>query len=112
MEGRTMTTLEALKTDLPPDVDYALCDADQHYYEAPDCMTRYLAPEHHSVIKWMNIGKRQSLLIHGKQVTVVPNPTANNYHRIFLICKHIQILARKKLALVQRRGKHSDGRAA
>ena len=72
-----MTTLEALKTDLPPDVDYALCDADQHYYEAPDCMTRYLAPEHHSVIKWMNIGKRQSLLIHGKQVTVVPNPTYN-----------------------------------
>ena len=71
-----MTNIQADSTT-DPDVDYALCDADQHYYEAPDCLTRHLAKEHQNVIKWMQIGNRVSMLIHGKQMTVVPNPTYN-----------------------------------
>ncbi len=57
------------------DVDYALCDADQHYYEAHDALTRYLEPKYRRMIKWMEIDGRKSMLIHAKQVTVVPNPT-------------------------------------
>ena len=72
-----MTTLEAEPTTTDPDVDYKIYDADQHYYEAIDCMTRYLEPEHKSVVKWADIGGRVTALIHGKQVTVVPNPTYN-----------------------------------
>ncbi len=70
-----MTTTTEVDATHVPEVDYALCDADQHYYEAPDCLTRHLQPEHHSVVKWIQMGKRVSLMIHGRQLTVVPNPT-------------------------------------
>lgn len=72
-----MTTIEATQPSTEPDVDFALCDADQHYYEARDCLTRHLDKRYHSVVKWMQIDNRVSLLIHGRQLTVVPNPTYN-----------------------------------
>ena len=72
-----MTITENMPTSARPDVDYALCDADQHYYEAPDALTRYLDKKYKSVIKWMDIDGRKSLLINSKQLTVVPNPTYN-----------------------------------
>ena len=56
-------------------VDYGLFDADQHYYEPQDCLTRHLDAKYRSAIKWAQIGKRVTVLIHGKQLTVVPNPT-------------------------------------
>lgn len=70
-----MTTIDVSKTDTTPDVDYALCDADQHYYEPADCLTRHLDKKYQRVVKWMQVEGRTSLLIHGKQLTVVPNPT-------------------------------------
>jgi predicted TIM-barrel fold metal-dependent hydrolase len=72
-----MTMVDATTKGPTHNVDYALCDADEHYYEAPDCLTRHLDPQHQSVVKWIQMGKRTSLMIHGKQVTVVPNPTYN-----------------------------------
>jgi predicted TIM-barrel fold metal-dependent hydrolase len=72
-----MTTQEATPTGIEPNVDYALCDADQHYYEAPDCLTRYLDKKYRSVVRWIQFEGRTSVLIHGKQLTVVPNPTYN-----------------------------------
>jgi predicted TIM-barrel fold metal-dependent hydrolase len=71
-----MTTQEAQRSFIGPDVDYALYDADQHYYEPHDALTRHLDPKYRHVVKWMTIdGGRRSLLINGQQVTVVPNPT-------------------------------------
>jgi len=70
-----MTTLEAASTSIEPNVDYALYDADQHYYEPHDCLTRHLDPKFRSVVKWADIGGRTTMLINAKQVTVVPNPT-------------------------------------
>lgn len=70
-----MTTLEARPTTADPDVDYAIYDADQHYYEPTDCLTRHLEPKYRSVVKWADIGGRTTVIIHGKQLTVVPNPT-------------------------------------
>jgi len=72
-----VTTIETTQPSTEPDVDFALCDADQHYYEARDCLTRHLDKRYHSVVKWMQIDNRVSLLIHGRQLTVVPNPTYN-----------------------------------
>ncbi len=72
-----MTILDAEATTSDPNVDYALCDADQHYYEPHDALTRHLEKQYQSVVKWMDIGGRKSVLIHGKQLTVVPNPTYN-----------------------------------
>ena len=37
-----MTTIEAQRDLKGPDVDYALYDADEHYYEPQDCLTRHL----------------------------------------------------------------------
>ena len=70
-----MTTVEAHRELEGPDVDYALYDADQHYYEPQDCLTRHLDKRFKSVVKWANVEGRITVLIHGKQLTVVPNPT-------------------------------------
>ena len=70
-----MTTLDVAAATAHPDVDYALFDADQHYYEPHDCLTRHLDPQYRSIIKWADIGGRKTLLINAKQLTVVPNPT-------------------------------------
>lgn len=70
-----MTTLETETTTEDPDVDYAIYDADQHYYEPMDCMTRHLEKQYKSVVKWADIGGRTTAIIHGKQLMVVPNPT-------------------------------------
>ncbi len=68
-------TASPAQPGLEPDVDYALCDADQHYYEAQDCLTRHLDKKHRSVVKWVQMDGRTVLLLHGKQLMVVPNPT-------------------------------------
>ena len=69
-----MTTLEEA-TSTAPVLDYALCDADQHYYEAQDCLTRHLDKKYRSVVKWIQVEGRTLVMINGKQLTVVPNPT-------------------------------------
>jgi predicted TIM-barrel fold metal-dependent hydrolase len=58
-----------------PTVDYGLYDADEHYYEAEDALTRHLDPSHRGLVKWVDIGARRTLLIGDRLVTVVPNPT-------------------------------------
>lgn len=60
---------------VPADVDYALCDADQHYYEAEDALTRHLDRAYRYAVKWVDIEGRRTLLINGRLLTVVPNPT-------------------------------------
>lgn len=70
-----MTSLTAEPTPITPNVDYAIYDADEHYYEPHDCFTRHLDKRYHSVVKWADVGGRRTLIVHGKQLTVVPNPT-------------------------------------
>lgn len=68
-----MTALEVAPTTST--VDYGLYDADEHYYEAEDALTRHLEREYRSIVKWVDIEGRRSLLINDKLLTVVPNPT-------------------------------------
>lgn len=70
-----MAILESPTSNSEADVDYALCDADQHYYEPQDALTRHLEKKYQSVVKWADIGGRTTVIINGKQLTVVPNPT-------------------------------------
>ncbi|HMG43264.1 MAG TPA: amidohydrolase family protein [Acidimicrobiales bacterium] len=58
-----------------PVVDYGLYDADEHYYEAEDALTRYLDPEFRHVVRWIEMGGRRTLLVNDRLLTVVPNPT-------------------------------------
>ncbi|APH02416.1 amidohydrolase family protein [Janibacter hoylei] len=58
-----------------PDVDYPIYDADQHYYEPADCISRHLDPKYRGIVRWADIEGRKTVLINGRQLTVVPNPT-------------------------------------
>lgn len=57
------------------DLGYGICDADQHYYEPEDALTRHLDPQFRSVIRWIEMDGRRTLLVNDKLLTVVPNPT-------------------------------------
>ncbi|MCU4183492.1 amidohydrolase [Acidiferrimicrobium sp. IK] len=56
-------------------VDYGIYDADEHYYEAEDALTRHLDRSHRGLVRWADIEGRRTLVVNGKLVTVVPNPT-------------------------------------
>jgi predicted TIM-barrel fold metal-dependent hydrolase len=58
-----------------PAIDYGLYDADEHYYEAEDAVTRYLEPEHQRAVTWIEKAGRRTLLVNDRLLTVVPNPT-------------------------------------
>src|SRR5438309_4851292 len=68
-----MTAAEV--SDNPLDTGYSLYDADEHYYEAEDALTRHLPKAHRGVVRWADIEGRRTLVINGKLLTVVPNPT-------------------------------------
>jgi predicted TIM-barrel fold metal-dependent hydrolase len=57
------------------DVDYAIYDADEHYYEAEDALTRHLDKSLRGLVRWADIEGRRTLIVNGRLVTVVPNPT-------------------------------------
>jgi predicted TIM-barrel fold metal-dependent hydrolase len=68
-----MALLEGDTTDLG--IDYAIYDADEHYYEAEDALTRHLDRAHRGLVRWADIEGRRTLIVNGRLVTVVPNPT-------------------------------------
>jgi predicted TIM-barrel fold metal-dependent hydrolase len=68
-----MTALEQL-----PDVEalgYRLYDADEHYYEPEDAVTRHLEPEHRHAIRWIEMDGRKTLLVNDRLLKLIPNPT-------------------------------------
>jgi predicted TIM-barrel fold metal-dependent hydrolase len=53
-----------------------LFDADNHYYEATDAFTRYIAPDMAKrAMQWAEIDGKQRLLVGGKVNRFIPNPT-------------------------------------
>lgn len=55
---------------------YALCDADNHYYEATDAFTRHLPKDMRKRgMQWATINGRQKLLVGGEVNDFIPNPT-------------------------------------
>jgi predicted TIM-barrel fold metal-dependent hydrolase len=68
-------TAEATTPAELPVIDYGLYDADQHYYEPEDALTRHLDPAFRGVIKWIEMNGRRTMLVNDRLVTVVPNPT-------------------------------------
>jgi predicted TIM-barrel fold metal-dependent hydrolase len=60
-------------------MDLEIFDADQHYYEAEDCFTRFASQrmKTEKFIRWVTEadGKRKRLFAGGRQVDVIGNPT-------------------------------------
>lgn len=71
----TTQNMEAKSSEAIPDVDYGIYDADQHYYEPTDCLTRHLDPKYRGVVQWAEIGNRKTVLINDRRLSIVPNPT-------------------------------------
>lgn len=57
-------------------LDYALFDADNHYYEATDAFTRHLEPGlAKRAMQWAEINGKQRLVVGGRINRFIPNPT-------------------------------------
>jgi predicted TIM-barrel fold metal-dependent hydrolase len=58
-------------------LDFPVFDADNHLYETPDALTRYLPKEYEEVVKYVQVGKRTKLAIKNRISDYIPNPTFN-----------------------------------
>jgi predicted TIM-barrel fold metal-dependent hydrolase len=58
----------------PADVTYGFWDADEHYYEPVDALTRYLDPKYRSAVKWIDMDGHRRVMINQKLVLNIPNP--------------------------------------
>ena len=58
------------------DLDFAIFDADNHYYEAEDAFTRHIDPRMAKrAMQWGQVDGRKTLLVGGKINRFIPNPT-------------------------------------
>lgn len=56
-------------------LDFAVFDADNHYYEATDAFTRHIDPAMAKrAMQWADIGGRRRLLVGGRVNRFIPNP--------------------------------------
>src|SRR5690606_9019759 len=61
---------------VPEETGYALFDADSHYYEAVDCLTRHLPKAYASRgAKWAEIKGKKRLMLGDKLYGLIPNAT-------------------------------------
>jgi predicted TIM-barrel fold metal-dependent hydrolase len=59
----------------PRELPYPLFDADNHLYEPPEAMTRYLPKEYRSAIQYVQVNGRTKIAIRGQISDYIPNPT-------------------------------------
>lgn len=56
-------------------VDFALFDADNHYYEAPDALTRHIEPAFaRRGAQWIDVKGKTRLMVDGRLFRFIPNP--------------------------------------
>ena len=70
-----MTTAATAPSPVAPRLGYGISDADQHFYEAPDSVTRYLEKEYRSAFRWIQVDGRTMLMLNDRLYRLVPNPT-------------------------------------
>lgn len=68
-----MTITEA--AIVAPKLGYGISDADQHFYEAPDSVTKYLDPRHRDAFRWIEVDGRSMLMLNDRLYRLIPNPT-------------------------------------
>ena len=68
-----MAVLEQTPTE--PAVGYGLYDADEHYYEPEDVVSRHLEREFRRAVRWIELDGRKTLLVRDRLLGLIPNPT-------------------------------------
>src|SRR5882724_1356948 len=54
---------------------FRVFDADNHLYETPDALTKYLPAKYRAAIQWVEVRGRTRIAINGKITEFMPNPT-------------------------------------
>ncbi len=57
------------------DIPFPLFDADNHLYEPPEAMTKYLPKEYKDVVQYVEINGRTKIALRGQISNYIPNPT-------------------------------------
>ncbi|OBI78502.1 amidohydrolase family protein [Mycobacterium sp. E740] len=57
------------------DIPFPLFDADNHLYEPPEAMTKYLPKEYQDVVQYVEVNGRTKIAIKGQISNYIPNPT-------------------------------------
>ena len=57
------------------DIPFPLFDADNHLYEPPEALTKYLPKEYKDVVQYVEINGRTKIAIKGQISNYIPNPT-------------------------------------
>ncbi|WP_261558977.1 amidohydrolase family protein [Frankia tisae] len=55
--------------------DAPIFDADQHMYETPDALTRYLPERYRRAVQFVQVGRATRIAIRGRITDYIPNPT-------------------------------------
>ena len=58
-------------------LDFPIFDADNHMYETPDALTKFVDDDFKDVIKYIDIEGRTKITVKGKISEYIPNPTFN-----------------------------------
>ncbi len=56
-------------------LDFPVFDVDNHMYETPDALTKYVAPEFKGVIEYVDVEGRTKVAVKGQVSDYIPNPT-------------------------------------
>jgi predicted TIM-barrel fold metal-dependent hydrolase len=64
---------DAFKTARRP--SFPIFDADNHFYETPEALTKYLPPNRRDVVKFVEIDGRKKIMFLGRLAEFIPNPT-------------------------------------
>jgi predicted TIM-barrel fold metal-dependent hydrolase len=71
-----------MTTPQPAPVESApIFDADQHMYETPDALTRYLPEQYKRDVQFVEVGRHTRIAILGKITEYIPNPTFDRVAR-------------------------------
>src|SRR6266581_1705709 len=64
-----------LMVDRARHLDYEIFDVDNHLYENPDALTKFVPREYEGIIKYVDVGGRTKLAFDNKISNFIPNPT-------------------------------------
>ncbi len=78
---------EAQRRDVP------IFDADQHMYETPEALTRYLPERYRYAVQYAQMGRQTRLVINNKVSDFIPNPT---FERVAAPRRAREILRRRE----------------
>src|ERR1700741_3310889 len=76
MSTDTLDRFTSPDVRIAPELGYAPFDADSHYYEAEDALSRHLPREwRRRGAQWAEVNGRKRLLLGNRLYTYIPNPT-------------------------------------